>query len=181
MAAAVEGALFQLVPIQQRRGGRRWWLLRHASETRCACKSLRIGRQQALRRLPQHAPKQVRRPVAYDAGVAGEPTGCANGETQVGLTTAAVLRFGRRGISAIFGLEQKQRAGDAPVSAPTRKLGVVHVSRRLPSPGNGRRAHLGARCRTDRVGGGESLVSARRVDGEPGRRCEAGVGGLRIL
>ena len=71
-------------PIQQRRGHRRRWLLRQRERQRgCACKPPRIGPPASTSETPATAAKQVRRPVAHDAGVAGEPTGCANGDKHV--------------------------------------------------------------------------------------------------
>ena len=49
----------------------------------CACKPPRIGPPASTSTTLAIAAKQVRRPVAHDAGVAGEPTGCANGDKHV--------------------------------------------------------------------------------------------------
>jgi hypothetical protein len=59
------------------------------------------------------AAKQVRRPVAHDAAVAGEPTGCANGETEV---------------SADLGQESSRRAKAGAADPSRRTRWLVHAA-----------------------------------------------------
>ena len=47
------------------------------ARVRCACRSSRIRPAASTPATPSIAAKEVRRPVAHDAGGAGEPTGCA--------------------------------------------------------------------------------------------------------
>jgi hypothetical protein len=84
-------------PIQQRRGHRRWWLLRQRERQRgCACKSPRIGPAASTSRTPATAAKQVRGRVAHDAGLAGEATSSVSGEWEVRGDARPETRFHRR-------------------------------------------------------------------------------------
>jgi hypothetical protein len=63
---------------------------------RCACRSPRIRPAASTPAAPATAAKQVRGPVAHDAGVAGEATGCASGDEQVPRHRRAGTRFHAR-------------------------------------------------------------------------------------